>query len=168
MQSFFSQYASLFGTGFAVVVASFIIFMRVRATKKPTSARKIIIPPLGMSTGFLMFLVPEMRIPWLWGIGAFLAGAIFFSIPLIRTSRFEVIEGEIYLKRSKAFILILIVLFAIRMGLHNYVEQHISIAQTGAVFFLLAFGMLLPWRLAMFYRYKQMEKQHLAQTVVSS
>jgi membrane protein CcdC involved in cytochrome C biogenesis len=151
----------------AFLMATMVILLRLRATKKPTSAKKIIIPPLGMSTGFLMFLFPPFHIPWSWAILSFLCGALFLSIPLIKTSKFQIINDQIYLKRSRAFVLILVVLLVIRLSLHSYIEQHISIYQTGAIFFILAFGMLLPWRLVMYYQYKQVEKQ-LARKVVSS
>jgi membrane protein CcdC involved in cytochrome C biogenesis len=150
---------NFFAPIFAFLMASVMIIIRLRASKKPTNAKKILIPPLGMSTGFLMFLYPPMRIPWSWALIAFLAGALLFSYPLIRTSKFEIVDGQIYLKRSRAFIFILIGLFVLRMALHTYVEHLISVEQTGSVFFILAFGMLLPWRLAMFMQYKKLERQ---------
>jgi membrane protein CcdC involved in cytochrome C biogenesis len=145
-----------------LVMATTVIFVRIRATKKPVSAKKIMIPPIGMSTGFFMFLYPPTHIPWTWGLIAFAAGVLFLSIPLIQTSKFHLIKDHIYLKRSPAFIFILVTLLIIRLLLHNYIEQHISIYQTGAVFFILAFGMLLPWRLVMFYRYQQIKKKLVA------
>jgi len=142
----------------SAVFALLVIGVRLKAANRPTSERKIIIPPLGMSTGFAMFLFPFMRVPLLWGIAAFLTGAAFFSYPLIRTSRFEARDGQIYLKRSKAFIAILLVLLVIRLILHDYVEQFVSLPQTGALFFLLAFGMLLPWRIAMLLGYRKIQR----------
>ncbi|OYD07642.1 CcdC family protein [Paludifilum halophilum] len=143
-----------------LMMAVAFALIRLRSAKKPTNAKKIMIPPLGMSTGFMMFLYPSAQIPWTWAIAAFLTGAAFFSYPLIRTSRFQVQEGKIYLKRSKAFILILFVLLAVRMLAHNYVEHLISLPQTGGIFFILAFGMILPWRVAMYLQYKKL--QHLS------
>ncbi|MBN2908571.1 cytochrome c biogenesis protein CcdC [Polycladomyces sp. WAk] len=142
-----------------IIMALTFVVIRLRAAKKPTSAKKIILPPIAMSTGFLMFLYPPTRIPFSWGIIAFLAGAVFFSYPLIRTSQFHIIGDEIYLKRSKAFVFILLGLLLLRLGLHTYVEEHISIPQTGAVFFILAFGMILPWRVAMYLQYRRLLKQ---------
>jgi membrane protein CcdC involved in cytochrome C biogenesis len=142
-----------------IVMGTTMMILRIRATKRPTSLKKILIPPLGMSTGFLMFLFPPFRIPLSWAFLAFAAGAIFFSIPLIRTSKLEVVNNEIYLKQSPAFVLILGILLLIRLSLHSYIEQHISLPQTGGLFFILAFGMLLPWRLAMAYKYKKLEKE---------
>ncbi|MBA4542660.1 MULTISPECIES: CcdC family protein [Thermoactinomyces] len=145
---------------FALIMASMVIVIRLRATNKPTNARKILIPPLGMSTGFLMFLYPPMRVPWAWAGVAFLAGALLFSYPLIKTSHFEMIDGKVYLKRSRAFILILIGLFILRMVLHDYLEHLISVEQTAALFFILAFGMLLPWRLAMYLKYRKLQEKN--------
>jgi membrane protein CcdC involved in cytochrome C biogenesis len=138
-----------------LIIALLIIFLRIRNTKKPIVIRKIIIPPIGMSTGFLMFLYSPMRFPVQWGFLDFLAGAIFFSIPLILTSRFEQVGDAIYLRRSKAFIIILLSILIIRLALHSYVEQWVSVQQTAALFFVLAFGMLLPWRVAMYFQYKK-------------
>ncbi|WP_246064855.1 CcdC family protein [Melghirimyces algeriensis] len=136
-----------------------VIFIRLRSVRKPTNTKKIIMPPIGMSTGFFMFIFPVFRIPLSWGITAFITGTLLFSWPLIKTSQFEVIDGKIYLKRSKAFIWILLLLLFIRMFAHEYVEQLISLEQTASLFFVLAFGMLLPWRTAMYIRYKQLKKQ---------
>jgi membrane protein CcdC involved in cytochrome C biogenesis len=135
--------------------ALMVMFVRLRASSKPVNAMKIIMPPIGMSTGFLMFIAPMMRIPVLWGILAFLLGAILFAYPLIRTSKFYVQDGLVYMKRSKAFLGILLILLTIRLILHGYVEAFVSIYQTGAVFFILAYGMLLPWRISMYMQYRK-------------
>ena len=143
-------------TAVIIAFALSVIAVRLRAQKRPTSARKIAMPPLGMSTGFLMFLSPVMRIPYSYAIAAFLAGCLF-SLPLIASSRMELVDGDIYLKRSSAFVIVLLALLVIRVALHSYIERYITIPQTGAVFFILAFGMLLPWRVAMYVRYRQFE-----------
>lgn len=133
--------------------------MRLRASNRPVSVRKIIIPPFAMSTGFLMFVVPDTRITWIWALGAFGAGALLFAYPLIRTSKLERIEGEIVLKRSKTFIVILLVLFIVRLLLHDVMESYISIPQTAGLFFILAFGMIVVWRLAMLRVFLQLQRQ---------
>jgi membrane protein CcdC involved in cytochrome C biogenesis len=142
-----------------LIFAIMVIVIRIRATNKPTHAKKIILPPLGMSTGFLMFLYPPTHIPLTWGLTAFTTGAVFLSIPLIQTSKLQVVDQQIYLKRSRAFIFILIILLVIRLSLHTYMAQQITLFQTAALFFVLAFGMLLPWRLVMYYQYQRLQKQ---------
>ncbi len=84
---------------------------------------------------------------------------MLFSYPLIRASRFHVVDGEIYLKRSKMFIVFIFLLLMLRIVLHDLVEQYVSIMQTGGIFFILAFGMLVPWRLAMLREYKLLIKR---------
>ncbi|GGG74127.1 CcdC family protein [Paenibacillus radicis (ex Gao et al. 2016)] len=142
----------------SMLAGSFLIFMRIRAGKQPTSLRKIIIPPMGMATGFIMFAFPFMHIPLLWGLSAFGTGMLIFAFPLIVTTRLERVDADIYVKRSKAFIFIMVTLFIIRLSLHSVVEQYMSIPQTGAVFYLLAFGMIIPWRLAMVSDYVRLQR----------
>jgi len=141
-----------------IIAACAVIIVRLRAAKTPTSIARILMPPIGMSSGFLMFLYPKTHMPVVWLIFAFAAGAILFSYPLIRTSKFERIGNDIYLRRSQAFIIILFVILVVRTLLHSFVEEWVSIAQTAALFFVLAFGMLLPWRIAMFLQYQKLIK----------
>jgi membrane protein CcdC involved in cytochrome C biogenesis len=138
----------------SLVGAAAVLAWRVRESRTPVTARKILIPPLGMSTGLFMFVVPATRIPWTWGLAAFLAGVVFFSYPLIHTSELTRVGGDVMMRRSRAFLWILLGLLALRVALRTYVESLISPMQTGSLFFLLAFGMILPWRLAMYRRYR--------------
>jgi membrane protein CcdC involved in cytochrome C biogenesis len=139
--------------------AAAVIAWRLRETQRPVTARSILIPPLGMSTGLAMFVVPATRIPWSWALGAFLAGVLVFSYPLVRTSRLHVEGGAIVLTRSKAFLWILLGLVAVRFGLREYVARYVTAPQTGGLFFLLAFGMILTWRVMMFRRYRVLEAE---------
>jgi membrane protein CcdC involved in cytochrome C biogenesis len=140
----------------SLVGAAVVLIWRIRETKRPVTAPKILVPPLGMVTGFAMFIVPEMRVPLLWGLAAFAAGAIFLSHPLIRTSELTREGDAILMRRSRAFLVILLGLVALRLMLRAYVAQYVSTTQTAALFFLLAFGMLLPWRITMFLRYRKL------------
>lgn len=141
----------------AVIFALGVIAIRLKASNRPTNIRKILIPPLSMSTGFLMYMVPQMRESWLYAGMALLVG-ILFSYPLIATSKmYRAEDGQVYIKRSKGFALILLGLLALRMVLHTYVEQYVSLPQTASLFFVLAFGMIVPWRLAMFIQYRRLQ-----------
>ncbi|QHW32448.1 cytochrome c biogenesis protein CcdC [Paenibacillus rhizovicinus] len=135
-----------------------VMFLRLRASNRPTTMRKIIIPPLGMSTGFLMFVVPETHIPWTWALLAFAAGATVFAYPLIRSSKLERVGDEIVLKRSKMFIFILLGLLIVRLLAHDAIESRVSIPQTGALFFVLAFGMIVVWRIAMLREFMKLQR----------
>ena len=139
-------------------MAILVIFVRIRASKRPTTARKIILPPIFMSTGALMFLHPMFRVTPLEVIEALLVG-LLFSLFLIKTSNFEIKENEIYLKRSKAFIFILLGLLIIRIILKSVLSTTIDVGELSGMFWILAFGMIVPWRIAMFYRFKKLETE---------
>lgn len=133
-----------------------VLGWRVRETRRPVSLRSILIPPLGMSTGFCMFLAPMMRVPWSWAVIAFLAGAFVLWYPLARSSSLTWHDGQIVMRRSPAFLMILLGLLIVRLALHDYLEHVISPQQTAAVFFILAFGMILRWRAAMYASYRRL------------
>jgi len=138
-----------------LVMALTVIFIRMKASHRPVTIKKIIIPPIAMSSGFLMFVEPQVRIPLWWAGIAFLIGWFIFSYPLIRSTKFEKVDGQIYMQKSKSFIFILLGLLAVRLLLHGYIEQHISIPQTAACFFMLAYGMITHWRISMYRQYQQ-------------
>jgi len=142
----------------AVMMAFLILFVRMKAAKKPTNAKKIILPPIFMSTGSLMFLNPLFRVTRGELIEAIVLGA-FFSIFLIKTSKFEIRDNHIYLKRSKAFVWILVGLIVIRLALKSYLGRTIDYHQLSGMFYLLAFAMIVPWRVAMYVSYKRLERQ---------
>lgn len=152
--------ASLAGAG-AVMV------WRFRETERPVSARKIVVPPLAMSTGFFMFLAPQTRVPLLWAAASLLLGALVLSIPMSRTSRLTRRGDQILMERSRAFLWILIALVALRFALRAYVEQFVTPVQTGALFYLLAFGMIARWRFTMLLQYLRLQRETEAPAIAS-
>ncbi|KSU88969.1 hypothetical protein A2U94_10510 [Bacillus sp. VT 712] len=145
-------------TIFAVLMGSFIIFMRMKASEKPVNAKKIILPPFFMSTGALMFIFPVFRVTGAEFLEALIVG-LFFSLFLIKTSKFEVRDDDIYLKQSKAFTFIIIALLLIRVVMKLYLSSTIDVGALGGMFWILAFGMIVPWRIAMYRSYKKLEQQ---------
>lgn len=131
-----------------------ILVWRVREGRTAVTLKKILIPPVGMATGFAMFLVPAFRVPILWAAGAFLVGAVALAYPLLLTSRLEHTGDAIMMKRSGAFMTVVIVLAIIRYLARGYLDTILSMEQTGALFFVLAFGMILRWRMRMFFEYR--------------
>lgn len=142
----------------AAMMAAMAIFIRMKAIKKPATAKKIILPPLFMSTGFLMFLHEPTHITMSQTIEALSVGLIF-SLLLIKTSSFEIREQHIYMKRSKAFVFILFGLLIARIIFKLLIGDAINIEELGAMFFILAYGMIIPWRIFMLITYKKMERQ---------
>lgn len=147
----------------AVMMAFLALFVRMKAMKKPATVKKIMIPPIAMSTGFLMFLYPPTRPSTLEIFEAFSVGLIF-SLLLIKLSSFEIRDNNIYMKRSKAFPFILLGLLATRLIAKTILGIHFEYEVLAGMFFILAFGMILPWRLAMLYKFKQVEKKFKGKT----
>lgn len=136
-----------------------VLVWRVREGRTAVTAKKILIPPLGMATGFSMFIVPAFRVQWSWAIGAFLIGAIALAWPLLLTSTLERTGDVIMMRRSGAFFSVVIVLAAVRYLARGYFDALLSMEQTGGLFFILAFGMILRWRMGMFRKYRQLTAQ---------
>ncbi|MDQ0230405.1 CcdC family protein [Metabacillus malikii] len=145
-------------TVLAVFMAILVIFIRMKSQNKPATAKKIILPPIFMSTGALMFLHPMFRVTTSEFFEALLVG-MFFSIFLIKTSKFEIRDNHIYLKRSKSFPFILIGLLIIRIIMKTVLSASIDIGELSGMFWILAFGMIVPWRIAMYLMYKKVKSQ---------
>ncbi|MBG9814494.1 membrane protein [Bacillus endophyticus] len=154
---------TIFSAIIATLMALTVIMVRIKASKKPTNAKKIILPPFFMSTGALMFIDPFFRVSLFEFLEAILLGMLF-SILLIKTSKFEIRDEAIYLKRSKAFALILITLLIVRIGLKSYLSMSIDIGQLSGMFWILAFGMIVPWRIAMYRSYRKLEQEMFNKT----
>lgn len=136
-----------------------ILAWRIREGRTAVTVRKIVIPPLGMATGFCMFLVPAFRVPWIWALAAFLIGAVILAWPLLLTSRLERAGDSIMMRRSSAFLIAIVVLAFIRYLARGYFNTLLTFEQTGALFFVLAFGMILRWRASMFFAYRSLTAQ---------
>jgi membrane protein CcdC involved in cytochrome C biogenesis len=140
-----------------------VLAWRIREGRSAVTVRKIVIPPLGMATGFCMFLVPAFRVPWTWALVAFILGALLLAYPLIRTSRLTMQGDTVMMHRSASFFVVLVVLAIIRILAHSYFDTIMTVPQTGALFFVLAFGMILRWRVSMLLEYRRITNpQHAA------
>ncbi|MBO8155132.1 MAG: cytochrome c biogenesis protein CcdC [Bacillaceae bacterium] len=142
----------------AVFMATMMFLIRMKAAQKPASVKKIILPPIFMSTGSLMFLIPMFRVTWMQVLEAFSVGVIF-SVFLIYTSNFEIKGKDIYLKPSKAFVFILFGLLLLRIILKTIIGQSISVGTTSGMFFILAFGMIVTWRIAMLIKFLRLKRE---------
>ena len=133
-----------------------VIAWRIREAQTAVSIKKIVLPPLGMATGFSMFAVPAFRIPWAWAGISFLIGALALAQPLLRTSRLVRQGEEVMMQRSSAFFAVILLLAAIRILARSYFDTFLSVQQTGGLFFVLAFGMILRWRAQMLLEYRKL------------
>jgi membrane protein CcdC involved in cytochrome C biogenesis len=146
------------GTSILVSLAGLVAVAawRLREVRTAVSLRKIVIPPLGMATGFCMFFVPAFRIPLAWGAAAFLIGALALAYPLLLTTRLIRQGDAIMMKRSSAFLAVLFVLAAVRFLARGYFDTILTVQQSAALFFILAFGMIVRWRARMLIDFRKL------------
>ena len=133
-----------------------VLAWRIREGRSAVTIRKIVIPPLGMATGFCMFLAPMFRVPWAYAGVAFALGALLLAWPLVRTSRLKWQGDQVMMHRSASFFIVMVVLAIIRIVAHSYLDAIMTIQQTAGLFFVLAFGMILRWRVSMLLEYKRL------------
>lgn len=136
--------------------AALVLAWRLSETRRPVTTRSILLPPLGMSTGFSMFVLHEFRVPWAWALAAFACGALLFAVPLIRSSALALHEDTVVMRRSNAFIAVLLGLVAVRLLLRDQVADVLPARQTAGLFFILAFGMIARWRAWMWMEYRKL------------
>jgi membrane protein CcdC involved in cytochrome C biogenesis len=151
---FFAKAAGSFlAAGAGAIV---VIMWRLREARTAVSLRKIIIPPLGMATGFSMFVDSAFRVPWTWAGIAFLLGAMVLAWPLLLTTRLERQGETVRMRRSSAFLVVILVLAAIRILARGYFDAILTPQQTAGVFFILAFGMIVIWRAKMLMDFRRL------------
>ena len=123
----------VFSIVFALFMGIVVIVIRMKAQKFPVNEKKIILPPIFMSTGALMYVIPYFRLTGAEILESIILGVIFSSV-LIWTSHFEVQGAEVYMKRSKAFPIILISLLIIRTII-KYLLVALLMGEIGGMFF---------------------------------
>jgi membrane protein CcdC involved in cytochrome C biogenesis len=138
-----------------------VLAWRVHEGRSAVTVRKIVIPPLGMATGFSMFFMEGFRVPWLWGIAAYLIGAVGLAYPLLRTSRLEKRGEVVMMQRSNAFFSVILALAAVRLFARGYLDSVITVKQSAALLYLVAFGMISRWRFAMLMEYRKVTQSSL-------
>lgn len=142
----------------AVIMGIVVIFVRKHASKTPLTLKKIIIPPVMMSTGALMYIFPYFRLSWIHIAETIVIGAIFSAV-LIITTKYEVKNSELYVRQTKAFPVILMGLLLARIALKYIFSLNTTPGEIGGMFFLLAFVMIGIWRLSMFIKHNDFKKR---------
>lgn len=151
-------YLIIGSTALALFMGTLALIVRSKAANRPVTIKKIVLPPLFMSTGALMFIFKEFRVPPVQILEAVVVGMLF-SIILIKTTNFELRNEDIFMKRSKAFVFILLGLLIIRLVGKLVLSSTIDIGELGGMFWILAFGMIVPWRIAMLIKFNKLTKE---------
>ncbi len=66
------------------------------------------------------------------------------------------------MQRSTAFFSVILVLAAVRILAHGYFDTLLTVEQSGALFFVLAFGMIVRWRFNMLLEYRRLTARNEA------
>ncbi|GEM_PF-336260 len=140
------------------VMGLLAFFVRSKAAQRPITPVRIILPPLFMSSGLLMFLFTQFQVPRNQVFEAMVVGLLFSTI-LIATTNFEHKDGELFVKRSKAFIFILAGLLIFRLVAKLILSSSIDVGELAGMFFILAFSMIIPWRIGMLVKYSRLKKR---------
>lgn len=157
-QTFLIVASTIVAFGMAILM----MFVRMKAAKRPLTVKRILLPPLFMSSGMWMFIIPAFRLTLLEIIEVMIVG-VFFSIFLIKTTKFKVEDNEVYLIPSRAFIIILLSLLVVRIIIKLIIGSVISFGETSGMFYLLALSMIFTWRLAMLREFLILQKSTLVQ-----
>ena len=99
-----------------------------------------------------MFLFEEFRVPFSQVIESILVG-LLFSIILIKTTNFEEKDKKLYVKKSRTFLFILFGLLVVRFIAKLVLSSTIDVGELGGIFWILAFAMIVPWRVGMLVKY---------------
>ena len=145
----------------AVFMGIAAIVVRQKAAKRPLTMKKILIPPVMMSTGALMYVFPYFRLTP-FEIGESIVMGALFSTLLVVTTKYEVKNDALYVKQSKLFPAILVTLLVLRIILKTVLSISISPGEIGGMFFLLAFVMIVIWRLSMYFNLRAFKKQQIS------
>ena len=78
------------------------------------------------------------------------------AYPLLLTSRLVRQGDVVMMQRSNAFFAVILALAAVRLIARGYLDTVLTLQQTGALFYLLAFGMIVRWRTQMLLEYRRL------------
>ncbi|RIX52100.1 cytochrome c biogenesis protein CcdC [Paenibacillus nanensis] len=142
------------------LIALLVLWRRTRSMYRPIRGNgiRLLIPILFLFPGVSMIASLHANEP-VWVYAAALGLGMVFSLPLIWTTNYEVREdNQIYSKKNwgfvAAFISILLIRFLLRQELST-MDQQAKLA----VFMMVAFGYIIPWRVVSFIKFRRLASQ---------
>ncbi len=112
-------------------------------------------PLLFMLPGLSLMFNSNVHAPaYEWIVAAVLG--IVLSIPLIWTTNYEIRDdNQIYAKKNMGFIVAFLAVIVIRFALRNYLSM-VDPETLAALFMLVAFSYILPWRIVSFIKFRKL------------
>ncbi|MBB3112518.1 membrane protein CcdC involved in cytochrome C biogenesis [Paenibacillus phyllosphaerae] len=141
-------------------IAALVLWRRTRSMYRPIRGNgiRLLVPMIFILPGLALVNNPEVNEP-AWALAlAFGLGAAF-SIPLIWTTNYEVREdNNIYAQKNWGFIVAFLGVLIIRVVLRQVLTD-IEPQDLMALFMMVAFGYLIPWRLVSFIKFRRLVSQ---------
>ena len=141
-------------------IALLILWRRYRSMYKPIkgSGIRILWPLLFLTPGVLWFFGPVHPAILQVVIAVFIG--ILLAVPLIVLTNYERRDdGNIYTKKSAAFLITFIGLVVLRYGSRQYIVD-LDQQTIGLLFYVVAVSYIIPWRIASYIKFKKVWREN--------
>jgi membrane protein CcdC involved in cytochrome C biogenesis len=150
-----------------LLVIGLVIFRRMRSMNRPINnkGRRLLLPLFFLLPGFSLYAAPIQLAGWQICIAAGIG--LLLSIPLIILSGYEVREdGQIYAKKSIAFIATFLVIVLLRAYFRRHL-QGLDPKSIGILFYTLAVCYIVPWRIGCYMKFRKVyvEKEKIETSI---
>ncbi|ETT83289.1 MULTISPECIES: CcdC family protein [Bacillus] len=136
-------------------VALLIFWRRYRSMYKPIkgTGKRILWPLLFLTPGILLFFGPVH--PAILQVTIAASIGVIFAIPLIFLTNYERREdGNIYTKKSAAFLITFIGIVILRYSSRQYIVG-LDPQIIGLLFYVVAVSYIIPWRIACYIKFRK-------------
>ncbi|WP_426940310.1 CcdC family protein [Bacillus mycoides] len=141
-------------------VALLIFWRRYRSMYKPIkgTGKRILWPLLFLTPGILLFFGPVH--PAILQVTIAASIGVIFAIPLIFLTNYERREdGNIYTKKSAAFLITFIGIVILRYGSRQYIVD-LEQQTIGLLFYVVAVSYIIPWRIACYIKFRKVWREN--------
>ncbi|RAN74028.1 CcdC family protein [Bacillus sp. SRB_331] len=139
-------------------VALLIFWRRYRSMYKPIKGKRILWPLLFLTPGILLFFGPVH--PAILQVTIAASIGVIFAIPLIFLTNYERREdGNIYTKKSAAFLITFIGIVILRYGSRQYIVD-LDQQTIGLLFYVVAVSYIIPWRIACYIKFRKVWREN--------
>ncbi|ABY43910.1 cytochrome c biogenesis protein CcdC [Bacillus mycoides] len=141
-------------------VALLIFWRRYRSMYKPIkgTGKRILWPLLFLTPGILLFFGPVH--PAIVQVTIAASIGVIFAIPLIFLTNYERREdGNIYTKKSAAFLITFIGIVILRYSSRQYIVG-LDPQIIGLLFYVVAVSYIIPWRIACYIKFRKVWREN--------
>ncbi|HDR7483475.1 TPA: cytochrome c biogenesis protein CcdC [Bacillus toyonensis] len=143
-----------------VCIALLIFWRRYRSMYKPIkgTGKRILWPLLFLTPGIIWFFGPVH--PAILQVVLAACIGILFAVPLIILTNYERRDdGNIYTKKSTAFLITFIALVVLRYGSRQYIVD-LDPQTIGLLFNVVAVSYIIPWRIACYIKFRKVWREN--------